>query len=54
MRDRLESLQRLLHESGSIWISIDDNEMAYLKVLMDEVLEEGISSRLFAGKKFTH
>ncbi|MEB6006913.1 site-specific DNA-methyltransferase [Escherichia coli] len=41
MRDRLESLQRLLHESGSIWISIDDNEMAYLKVLMDEVFGRG-------------
>jgi len=37
MRDRLEILRRLLAEHGSIWISIDDNEMAYLRVLMDEV-----------------
>jgi adenine-specific DNA-methyltransferase len=37
MRDRLEILRRLLGSNGSIWISIDDNEMPYLRVLMDEV-----------------
>jgi adenine-specific DNA-methyltransferase len=37
MRDRLEILRRLLREDGSIWISIDDNECHYLKVLLDEV-----------------
>jgi adenine-specific DNA-methyltransferase len=37
MRDRLEILQRLLAEDGSIWISIDDNECHYLKILCDEV-----------------
>ena len=37
MRDRLEILKRLLAEDGSIWISIDYNEVAYLKVLCDEV-----------------
>lgn len=37
MRDRLELLRRLLTRDGSIWISIDDNEQAYLRVLMDEV-----------------
>lgn len=38
MRDRLEILWRLLQRDfGSLWISIDDREMAYLKVLMDEV-----------------
>ncbi|MHB8900168.1 MAG: site-specific DNA-methyltransferase [Thermoguttaceae bacterium] len=37
IRDRLEILRRLLSEDGSIWISIDDNEGHYLKVLMDEV-----------------
>ncbi|TKB51816.1 site-specific DNA-methyltransferase [Ferrimonas aestuarii] len=37
MRDRLELLHKLLDDRGSIWISIDDNEMAYLKILMDEV-----------------
>jgi len=37
MRDRLELLRRLLSESGSLWITIDDNECHYLKVLCDEV-----------------
>ncbi len=37
MRDRLEILRRLLSEDGSIWITIDDNEAHYLKVLCDEV-----------------
>ncbi|MBE3118736.1 MAG: site-specific DNA-methyltransferase [Candidatus Atribacteria bacterium] len=37
MRDRLEILRKLLGEDGSIWISIDDNECHYLKVMMDEV-----------------
>ena len=37
MRDRLEALRRLLAVDGSIWSSIDDNEMPYLRVLMDEV-----------------
>jgi len=37
MRDRLEILRQLLAEDGSIWVSIDDNEGHYLKVLMDEV-----------------
>lgn len=37
MRDRLEILRRLLAENGSIWISLDDNEQAYCKVLCDEI-----------------
>ncbi len=37
MRERLILLRNLLAEDGSIWISIDDNEQAYLKVLMDEI-----------------
>ncbi len=38
MRDRLELLQRLLTNDGSLWITIDDNESHYLKVICDEVL----------------
>jgi adenine-specific DNA-methyltransferase len=34
---RLEMLRDLLAEDGSIWVSIDDTEGHYLKVLMDEV-----------------
>jgi adenine-specific DNA-methyltransferase len=37
MRDRLELLYRLLRDDGSIWITIDDNEAHYLKVLCDEI-----------------
>lgn len=34
---RLELLRDLLAKDGSIWVSIDDNEGHYLKVIMDEV-----------------
>ena len=37
MWPRLELLRELLSEDGSIWVSIDDNEVHYLKVIMDEV-----------------
>ncbi len=43
MWPRLELLRELLSEHGSIWVSIDDNEGHYLKVIMDEV---------FGRKKF--
>lgn len=35
MRERLEVLWNLLSPEGSLWISIDDDEMPYLRVLMD-------------------
>jgi adenine-specific DNA-methyltransferase len=34
---RLRLLHRLLRDDGSIWITIDDNEAHYLKILCDEV-----------------
>jgi adenine-specific DNA-methyltransferase len=37
MRDRLEILRKLLSEDGSLWITIDDNEAHYLKVMCDEI-----------------
>ena len=37
MYPRLELLRELLAEDGSIWVSIDDNEAHYLKVVLDEV-----------------
>lgn len=37
MYPRLELLRELLSDEGSIWVSIDDNEGHYLKVLLDEV-----------------
>lgn len=36
IRERLSLLWRFLDEAGSIWVSIDDREAHYLKVLMDE------------------
>lgn len=37
MRPRLEILWKLLSDEGSLWISIDDDEQAYIKVLCDEL-----------------
>jgi adenine-specific DNA-methyltransferase len=37
MRDRLEMIKKLLSDDGSLWITIDDNEAHYLKVLCDEI-----------------
>lgn len=37
MRPRLEFLRQLLSEDGTIWIQINDDEQAYLKVLCDEI-----------------
>ncbi len=37
MRDRLEILNPLLTNERSLWITIDDNEAHYLKVVCDEV-----------------
>ena len=37
MWPRLELLRELITEDGSIWVSVDDNEAHYLKVIMDEV-----------------
>jgi adenine-specific DNA-methyltransferase len=37
MNARLNILYKLISSDGSIWISIDDNEVHYLKVLLDEI-----------------
>ncbi len=37
MQNRLKILHSLLSDDGCIWISIDDNEAHYLKVLCDEL-----------------
>jgi adenine-specific DNA-methyltransferase len=37
MRDRLMCLRNLLADDGLIFVQIDDNEMAYLTLLMDEI-----------------
>lgn len=56
MRDRLEIIRNLLPDDGSLWITIDDNEAHYLKVLCDEVFGRGnfvanvIWEKVFASK----
>lgn len=37
MYPRLEMLRDLLSEDGSIWVTIDDNEAHYFKVMADEI-----------------
>lgn len=37
IRDRLVLLHQLLAEDGSLWITIDDNESHYLKIICDEI-----------------
>lgn len=37
MRDRLLLIRELLAEDGSVWVHLDDAEMAYCRILMDEV-----------------
>jgi adenine-specific DNA-methyltransferase len=39
MKNRLEVAKELLRDDGIIFVQCDDNEQAYLKVLMDEIFE---------------
>lgn len=50
---RLELLRDLLSEDGSIWISIDDDECHYLKVICDEVFgRKNFINNVIWEKKF--
>ncbi len=54
IRDRLEIIRRLLADDGSLWITIDDNEAHYLKVLCDEVFgRTNFISNVVWQKKFS-
>lgn len=54
MRERLEILWRLLSKDGSIWISLDDNEQAYCKVLCDEIFgRKNFVANVIWEKKFS-
>ncbi|MDD2608917.1 MAG: site-specific DNA-methyltransferase [Giesbergeria sp.] len=54
MLPRLQLLRDLLREDGSIWVTIDDNEGHYLKVLMDEVFgRRNFVANVFWEKKFS-
>jgi adenine-specific DNA-methyltransferase len=54
MRDRVELLKRLLADNGSLWITIDDNETHYLKVLCDEIFgRTNFVANIVWQKKYT-
>ena len=51
---RLEILRELLSENGSIWISIDDDECHYLKVICDEIFgRKNFINNVIWQKKFS-
>ncbi|WP_078503711.1 site-specific DNA-methyltransferase [Streptomyces sulphureus] len=41
MRERLLLIRDLLASDGSVWVHLDDAEMAYCRVLMDEIFGRG-------------
>lgn len=51
MYPRLVLLRDLLTEDGCIWVSIDDREGHYLKVLMDEIFSRANFSTTFIWQK---
>jgi adenine-specific DNA-methyltransferase len=54
MRDRLDLIRRLLADDGSLWITIDDNEAHYLKVMCDEVFgRENFVANVIWQKKYS-
>ncbi len=52
MYPRLWLANRLLKETGVIFVSIDDNEQANLKMLMDEIFGEGQFRNALAVRRF--
>lgn len=55
MRERLEIIYNLLDKTnGSLWISLDDNEQAYCKVLCDEIFgRKNFVANVIWEKKYT-
>jgi adenine-specific DNA-methyltransferase len=54
MKERLIVMAPLLREDGSIWISIDENEVHYLKVLCDEIFgRKNFISTIIWEKKYS-
>jgi adenine-specific DNA-methyltransferase len=54
IRDRLELLRTLLTPDGSLWVTIDDNECHYLKVLCDEIFgRQNFVANVVWQKKFS-
>ena len=53
LNERLRLAKQLLKDDGVIFVSLDDNEQAYLKILMDEIFgEENFVSNIVWVKKW--
>lgn len=39
MRDRLQQIKGLLADTGSVWVHLDDAEMAYCRAVMDDIFD---------------
>jgi adenine-specific DNA-methyltransferase len=52
MKNRLEIARDLLSEDGVIFVQCDDNEQAYLKVLMDEIFGRDNFINISTGDDF--
>lgn len=54
MKNRLETAKELLTYDGSIWISLDDKEVHYCKVLCDDIFgRENFISTIIWNSKYT-
>ncbi len=54
MRERLINLHKLLSDEGSLWISLDDEEQAYCKILCDEIFgRNNFVANIIWEKKFS-
>jgi adenine-specific DNA-methyltransferase len=51
MKNRLEIAKELLQESGLIFVQCDNNEQAYLKVLMDELFQNNYITSITVKSK---
>ena len=54
MRGRIEIFRNLLTEDGTLWITIDDNECHYLKIICDEIFgRSNFIANVIWQKKFS-
>jgi adenine-specific DNA-methyltransferase len=51
MKNRLESAKLLMKSDGAIFISIDENELGYVKVLLDEIFGTNSQANLITIKR---
>lgn len=54
IRERIDIIRTMLSDDGSLWISIDDNECHYLKVMCDEIFgRSNFVANVVWQKKYT-